>query len=77
MYNNYEDSDMIEINKNQLAAITRALSHYAHMTENLNVCLVEQDEQERIKTMTKFLQETKDIFMLMVTMFEEVLHNEN
>lgn len=74
MYNNYEDSDMIEINKNQLARITRTLYDYAHMVENLNACLTKQEEQERIETLVRFIEETRNIFMVMVAIFEEMLH---
>lgn len=77
MYNNYEDSDMVEINKNQLARITRALYEYAHKVENLNACLTKQEEQERVETLTRFIEKTRYIFMVMTSIFEEVLHNEN
>lgn len=77
MYNNYEDSDMVEINKNQLARITRALYEYAHDVENLNACLTKQEEQERVETLTRFIEKTRYIFMVMTSIFEEVLHNEN
>lgn len=77
MYNSYEDLDKVEINKNQLARLTRALYSYMIKSENLNTCLAEQGEQEKVETLIKSIQETREIFMLMISIFEEVLHNEN
>lgn len=43
MYNNYEDSDMIEINKNQLARITQAKQT---LIDNIRYWLPSKEEDE-------------------------------